>query len=52
MYYANAWLAPKRDFAILVCCNQGLDAFEATDQAVGKLIEWYPTAKRGRERSP
>lgn len=39
MNYANAWLAPERGFAILVCCNQGGDtAFQATDEAVAALI--------------
>ncbi len=41
MYYANAWLAPERDFAVLVCANQGLDAFDATDEAVSALIGWH-----------
>ncbi len=40
MNYANVWVAPKRDFAILVCVNQGGDAgFRATDAVVGALIE-------------
>jgi len=38
MYFANAWLAPKKDFAILVCANLGQDAFQATDEAVAELI--------------
>jgi CubicO group peptidase (beta-lactamase class C family) len=39
MNFANVWIAPKRDFAILVCVNQGGDtAFEASDAAVGALI--------------
>ena len=39
MNYAVAWLAPKRDFAVLVCCNQGDDAAEkACDQAASALI--------------
>ncbi len=39
MNYANVWVAPKRNFAILVCTNQGGDtAFKATDQAVAGLI--------------
>lgn len=41
MYYANVWIAPARDFAVLVCTNQGGDrAFKATDEAVGALIRW------------
>jgi CubicO group peptidase (beta-lactamase class C family) len=42
MNFANVWIAPKRDFAILVCVNQGGDAgFNATDDAVGALIDFY-----------
>ena len=40
MNFANVWVAPKRDFAILVCVNQSGDkAFKATDEAVGALIK-------------
>lgn len=45
MYYANVWVAPKRDFAVLVCANQGLDAFKATDDAVSALIHWHNSGK-------
>lgn len=39
MHYANVWVAPKRDFAILVCVNQGDDtAFRATDAVVSALV--------------
>jgi CubicO group peptidase (beta-lactamase class C family) len=39
MSYAVAWLAPKRDFAVLVCCNQGDDAAaKACDEAASALI--------------
>lgn len=39
MNCANVWVAPKRDFAILVCVNQSGDrAFAASDAAVGALI--------------
>jgi hypothetical protein len=35
MNFANVWIAPARDFAILVCANQGgKTAFQATDAAV------------------
>lgn len=40
-YYANAWLAPERGFAVLVCANQGLDAYAATDRAASELIRWW-----------
>ena len=41
-WYAVAWLAPERDFAVLVATNQGGEtAFEATDDAAGGLIRLY-----------
>jgi len=40
MNCANVWIAPAKDFAVLVCVNQGGDrAFRATDTAVGALIQ-------------
>jgi len=40
MNCANVWVAPRRDFAVLVCINQSGDtAFRASDEAVGALIE-------------
>jgi CubicO group peptidase (beta-lactamase class C family) len=40
MNYANTWIAPKRDFAVLVCINQGGDAaFAASDETVAALIK-------------
>jgi CubicO group peptidase (beta-lactamase class C family) len=40
MNFANAWVAPNKDFAILVCVNQsGSIAFKATDEAVGAMID-------------
>jgi CubicO group peptidase (beta-lactamase class C family) len=42
MNFANVWIAPKRDFAILVCANESGDtAFQATDAAVGELIKLH-----------
>jgi CubicO group peptidase (beta-lactamase class C family) len=38
--YSNVWIAPKRVFAVLVCTNQG-DSFEATDEAVGALLDLH-----------
>ncbi len=39
MNYANVWVAPQRDFAVLVCVNQGDEvAFRVTDEAVAALI--------------
>ena len=39
MNCADVWIAPKKDFAILVCVNQSGDiAFNAADEAVGAMI--------------
>ena len=40
MFYANVWVAPKKDFAVLICINQGDDiAFKASDAAAFALIQ-------------
>jgi CubicO group peptidase (beta-lactamase class C family) len=40
MNFANVWVAPNKDFAILVCVNQsGNLASNATDEAVGAMID-------------
>ena len=40
--FATVWIAPRRDFAILVCTNQGGDAARAAcDAAVTALIEHH-----------
>jgi hypothetical protein len=40
MNFANVWVAPRLNFAILVCINQSGDtAFKASDEAVGALIK-------------
>jgi len=42
MHYAVAWVAPLRDVAVLVCCNQGDDtAAKAVDEAAGILIQGH-----------
>ena len=42
MNCANVWIAPQRDFAILVCVNQSGDSvFQASDEAVGALIKLH-----------
>jgi hypothetical protein len=47
MNFANVWVAPRRDFAILVCVNQSADtAFKASDGAIGALIEWHASRKQ------
>lgn len=40
MNCADVWIAPKKDFAILVCVNQSGDkAFKAADAAVGAMMK-------------
>jgi CubicO group peptidase (beta-lactamase class C family) len=40
MNFAVVWIAPLRDFAVLVVCNQGGPvAFKACDEAASKLID-------------
>lgn len=42
MFYANVWVAPLKDFAVLVCVNQGDDvAFKASDAAAAMLIRLW-----------
>jgi CubicO group peptidase (beta-lactamase class C family) len=39
MWYAVAWLAPERDFAVIAACNQGgNEAAKACDEAAGAMI--------------
>jgi hypothetical protein len=46
MNFANVWVAPLRDFAILVCVNQsGNSAFAATDEAVAALLKLHTEKK-------
>ena len=41
-WYAVVWMAPERDFAVLVATNQAGDpAFEGTDEAAWRLIQYY-----------
>ncbi len=40
MNCADVWIAPGKDFAVLVCVNQGGDvAFQSADTAVGAMIQ-------------
>ncbi len=49
MNYANVWIAPKRDFAVLVCVNQGGDrAFKASDAAASALIDTHKILLSGK----
>jgi CubicO group peptidase (beta-lactamase class C family) len=41
MNHANVWVAPRKDFAILVCVNQSGDkAFAGSDEAVSALVQF------------
>lgn len=41
-WFADVWIAPKRDFAVLVACNQGgPEAEKACDEVAGKLIQEF-----------
>lgn len=49
MNFAVVWVAPKRDFAILVCVNQSGDtAFKAADTAIGALIKLHAARSTGK----
>lgn len=42
LHYAVVWIAPKRNFAVLVCTNQGGNkAAKACDEAVWALIQFH-----------
>ncbi len=42
MNFAVVWIAPARDFAVLIVCNQGgTVAFKACDEAAAKLIDLH-----------
>jgi CubicO group peptidase (beta-lactamase class C family) len=42
MWFAVAWLAPEKDFAVLVACNKGgAEAEKACDEAASAMIERY-----------
>jgi hypothetical protein len=50
MNYANVWVAPQRDFAILVCVNRSGDkGFKASDEAVGALIGFHAARAKAAE---
>lgn len=41
-WYANVWLAPNKDFAMVIVTNMGGDrAFEATDAVAAKMISLF-----------
>lgn len=42
MWFCVTWLAPERDFAVLIACNRGGDAAaKACDQVAGALIKQF-----------
>jgi hypothetical protein len=46
MNYAVVWMAPKRDFAVLVTTNQGGEAAaQGTDEAAAALIRLHDAAR-------
>lgn len=46
MWFAVTWIAPKKDFAVLVVCNQGDgDAPKACDDAAAALIQAHQTKR-------
>lgn len=49
MWYCVTWLAPERNFAILITCNQGdKGADAACDEAAGALVEDYLASPKGK----
>ncbi|GJQ29862.1 MAG: hypothetical protein HBSAPP03_17460 [Phycisphaerae bacterium] len=51
-WYCVTWAAPKRDFAVLVCCNIGQESgAKGTDAAAWALIQEFQKSKaqQGRE---
>jgi CubicO group peptidase (beta-lactamase class C family) len=45
-WYATVWIAPVRDFAVLVATNQGGDvAGAACDEAISELIKYHSFSK-------
>jgi hypothetical protein len=53
MNFANVWVAPARDFAVLMCVNQSGDtAFEATDDAAGALIGLHAAEPESADAQP
>lgn len=42
MFYTVFWIAPEKNFAVVVCANVGVDsAFNGCDKAVGQLIHQF-----------
>jgi CubicO group peptidase (beta-lactamase class C family) len=46
MWYAVVWIAPKKDFAVLIVANQGeKEAEKACDETAGALIKHHFKSK-------
>jgi len=46
LWYANVWLAPRRDFGMLAVTNAGEDrAFQATDATISALVERFEASQ-------
>jgi hypothetical protein len=51
MHHANVWIAPQRDFAVLVCINQGgKAASKASDEAAAALIRLRESRNQAGEK--
>lgn len=49
MWYCVAWVAPEKDFAVLVTCNAaGDEAPKGTDEAASALIHFYQERLAGK----
>jgi hypothetical protein len=47
MWFATVWIAPERNFAVLIATNQGGDeAGKACDEAAGGLIGYFQTLEK------
>lgn len=46
LWFSVAWIAPSRDFAVIVCCNQGERGPAATDAAAGAIIREFLAIER------
>ena len=52
MNYANVWIAPQRDFAVLVCINQSGDAAaKASNEAAAALIRLHTSRSQAGDPS-
>ncbi|MEX2112040.1 MAG: serine hydrolase domain-containing protein [Pirellulales bacterium] len=46
-WFCNVWIAPQRDFAVLIATNYGSDPVaQAVDEGIGELIKLHSSANR------